>query len=491
MTKPETTKTLGQLHFEDLAPQRFEDLVRDLIYDFKDWKDIQAVGRAGNDSGNDIIAYEKLETRSSEINDSNDEEQTFLGNRWMIQAKRYSKLTPKEIKIILEDININDPPYGYILAVTSNVSKKSQEVFAKILREKGVVEFHMWGKSELEAFLYLPKHDRILFTFFGISLIFKKRALKMSVRAKISVKNKLFSCLGKRNNIITDILIRDIKDLNYPADEACKDFSKSPPWKKYSVIEQHPLGLICRSKKFFAYYNKAENRWSYTDALNLFSQDNLSEQLALLKAKEKRDLIHDFYDYLPFYQKAFYCKNALVRYEDIILVDEEGDLLFDMPHVYVDFSNETGPFYGFHSYLLTDCGELHDLDELENIEFFPKSFSAKKFGNQYEDRHIKLENLSRRSVFDEQLNSGIIFDFNGNYDYLEPSDLINLEINDEHFKNHVIQITNKYKKSLKDCNSIFSESHFSYHFNSQLDKAKNLNKKILILEFRNKHNFGG
>ena len=34
MPKPTTTRTLGPLHYEDLEPHRFEDLVRSLLYDF-------------------------------------------------------------------------------------------------------------------------------------------------------------------------------------------------------------------------------------------------------------------------------------------------------------------------------------------------------------------------------------------------------------------------------------------------------------------------
>lgn len=32
------TKTLGPIHFEDFEPHRFEDLARQLIYDFRDQK---------------------------------------------------------------------------------------------------------------------------------------------------------------------------------------------------------------------------------------------------------------------------------------------------------------------------------------------------------------------------------------------------------------------------------------------------------------------
>lgn len=36
MARSSITKTLGPIHFEDLDPRRFEDLVRELAYDFKD-----------------------------------------------------------------------------------------------------------------------------------------------------------------------------------------------------------------------------------------------------------------------------------------------------------------------------------------------------------------------------------------------------------------------------------------------------------------------
>jgi hypothetical protein len=48
------TKTLGPIHFEDLEPHRFEDLVRQLVYDYKDWQSIEATGRADSDDGFDV-----------------------------------------------------------------------------------------------------------------------------------------------------------------------------------------------------------------------------------------------------------------------------------------------------------------------------------------------------------------------------------------------------------------------------------------------------
>ena len=45
MAKTRITRTYGPIHFEDLDPHRFEDLIRELIYDYRDWQTIEATGR--------------------------------------------------------------------------------------------------------------------------------------------------------------------------------------------------------------------------------------------------------------------------------------------------------------------------------------------------------------------------------------------------------------------------------------------------------------
>ena len=53
-----TTRTIGPLHLEDLEPHRFEDLIRQLIYDFRNWRRLEATGRAGSDAGFDARGAE-------------------------------------------------------------------------------------------------------------------------------------------------------------------------------------------------------------------------------------------------------------------------------------------------------------------------------------------------------------------------------------------------------------------------------------------------
>ncbi|WP_442588466.1 hypothetical protein ACSBL2_20715 [Pedobacter sp. AW31-3R] len=193
MQKPRITHTLGQIHFEDLEPHRFEDLVRQLIYDYKDWQSIEATGRGGADDGYDIRAYEKNAIVSQETDeDTSGPVPPMDGRRWMIQCKREKEIASAKVKKIITDgVNLADPPYGYILAASANISKKTYDTFRDELRAAGVMEFYLWGKAELEDQLVLPKNDRILFTFFGISLVNKRQRKTTEVRSTIAVKNKL------------------------------------------------------------------------------------------------------------------------------------------------------------------------------------------------------------------------------------------------------------------------------------------------------------
>jgi hypothetical protein len=52
------TRTFHPLPFEHLEPKRFEDLVRQLTYDFRPWRQLEPTGRAGSDDGFDARGFE-------------------------------------------------------------------------------------------------------------------------------------------------------------------------------------------------------------------------------------------------------------------------------------------------------------------------------------------------------------------------------------------------------------------------------------------------
>lgn len=84
------TRTFGPIHFEDLDPHRFEDLIRELAYDYKDWQTIEATGRGGSDEGFDIRAYERVVQGQPVELEAEDAEEPhpMAGNRWMAEAYR-------------------------------------------------------------------------------------------------------------------------------------------------------------------------------------------------------------------------------------------------------------------------------------------------------------------------------------------------------------------------------------------------------------------
>lgn len=89
------SRTVNPLHFEDLEPHRFEDLVRQLAYDFRQWYSLEAIGRSGGDAGIDIRGVERVGAEPIEVNESDEDEaqepKEFAEQVWVIQCKREKK----------------------------------------------------------------------------------------------------------------------------------------------------------------------------------------------------------------------------------------------------------------------------------------------------------------------------------------------------------------------------------------------------------------
>ena len=374
--KPLVSRTFAPIHFEDLDPHRFEDLVRELIYDFRDWQTIEATGRSGDDAGFDIRAFERLPTTppDDEGEEPVEAQHPMDGPQWMIQVKREKALTPSDVRKILADINADNPPYGYILAASAVFSKKSYDVFREELRKKGVMEFYLWGRPELEDMLHLPKNDRILFTFFGVSLVSRKRSRSTEIRAAVTVKNRLYKLLGEpRAMIEKSVLIRDINDVHYPFEDKYRDFKKNPRWIERTVSRQHPLGLLIRNREFFAFVDKRKKEWDYTE-----HSDSLVVQREVLTHDERDEHartqqdVFAIWKFLPRSRQGTCKVEAFLPYADILLIDPSGDAYHSRPHLYVEFSARNGPYTGFHMTLSIKSEEIELDDSWRRIDFFPR-----------------------------------------------------------------------------------------------------------------------
>lgn len=449
MAKPKITRTYGPIHFEDLEPHRFEDLIRELIYDYKEWRSIEATGRSGSDDGFDIRAYEKAEITSQTENENNEEIEEIHpmeGNLWMIQGKREKEIGPKKIKTILSDIDTNNPPYGYILAASANFSKESYDIFREELREKGVMEFYLWGKAELEDMLHLPKNDRILFTFFGISLVSRRRTRTTEIRSAVNVKNKLFRTVGEGHKFHKSILARDLKDTNYPYKSKYSDFKTRPRWKEYVAFGHHPLGVLCHIHEYFAYIDTEKKEWDFTKEVDLVYRQREDEE-EQQKAFEKRNLVCDFWDFLPRKNQGHFAVDCVIEYADIAIVDDKGDVAYNFPHIYVDFVGDKGPFAGCWNILKINNEEIELTEDYKRVTVFPKRFKKEKNGKIYKDKKIFLDTESQKEVKNYRLDT--IYESDGKYNFLNSRDVIQIENQGTDAEQIFIQITHKYKENFK------------------------------------------
>lgn len=450
MAKPKITRTYGTIHFEDLDPHRFEDLIRELIYDFKDWQSIEATGKSGNDGGFDVRAYEKVSLPEPEEEDVKQEIHPMEGNLWMIQGKREKELGPKRVKDILAEIDIKNPPYGYILAASANFSKDSYDIFRQELRKKGVMEFHLWGKGELEDMLHMPKNDRILFTFFGISLVTQRRTRTTEVRSVVTKKNKLFSAFeGSHDRINRPILIRALRDANYPFEGEYEDFKKNPKWKEYDARRFHPTGIRIRSHQYYAYVDTEKKEWDFTKEAELRHQTVETDE-ARAKGHANRDKVMTVWEFLPQKNQGSFIVDKLLKYEDISVIDDKGDSLYPFPHLYVDFEKEEDIFKG--SWYRFNVGEEKIAldDSWKRIEIFPKKFTKPKKGKIYKEA-IAIKPEAIKEFHEHYERVLILFDLDGQYSFLKPRDIVSIgKISPGDTEDQFVQITHQYIIKIKD-----------------------------------------
>jgi hypothetical protein len=485
MIKPKITRTYGPIHFEDLDPHRFEDLIRELIYDYKDWQSIEATGRSGSDDGFDVRAYEKVVVVTHSENENNEEIEEvhpMEGNLWMIQGKREKVIGPKKIKTILSDIDPKNPPYGYILTASANFSKKSYDIFREELRKKEVMEFYLWGKAELEDMLHLPKNDRILFTFFGISLVSKRRTRTTEIRSAVSVKNKLFRTVGEGHQFHKSILVRDLKDTNYPYKSKYSDFKTNPRWKEYVAFGHHQLGLCCHGHEYFAYIDTEKKEWDFTKEVNLVrrQRENHDERQ---KVFEKRNLVKDVWDFFPRKNQGHFVVDFLIKYADIAIIDDKGDIYYNFPHIYADFVHNMGPFDRHANILKINNKKINLTEDYKRINVFPKKFKKEKFGKIYKNKKILLNTESQKEFKDYRLDT--ICKTDEKYDFLNSRDVIQIGNQGTEAEEKFIQITYKFKANTKEAiEQSLSPYETKRNIELQLGRTPADNEEINIYEFK-------
>ena len=487
MARSSITKTLGPIHFEDLDPRRFEDLVRELAYDFKDWQSIEATGRGGSDDGFDIRAYERFGDTTAESEGADPGEEAphpMEGRVWMYQCKREKEIGPARVASIVSDgVDPKLPPYGYVLAAPANFSKASYDKFREELRNRGVVEFYLWGRAALEDMLHLPKNDHILFTFFGISLVSRRKSRATEIRAVVNTKNKLFKVLGE-NPHHRPVLFRDTKDVHYPYKTEYKDFKERPRWREYPVIEMYPLGLCVQVAKFFAFRNPIKKEWDFSKAVNLVQRQIDEEEKT--QSHELRQNVEGFWEFFQKANQTMFVVFGFVRFDSIVVIDSEGDSLHKFPHIYVDFQGDRGPFDGFSEYLEISEHFHEPVKGLKRTKVFPPTFSRPRIGKIYRDKSVQLDAQTLAFFKNGSPWLDTIYDCGDKYAFLNPGDVVEVDKTEERdAKRSMIKITNKRQERGEDILSRREQDPMAERrAEEQIGRKLESNDTITVYEFK-------
>lgn len=366
---PTPTRTYGPLHLEDLEPHRFEDLVRQLIYDFRPWRQLEATGRGGGDDGFDARGYEIVSgvayaaPADEDDADERDIDPAAPDRLWLVQCKREKAIGKTKLVKYLDGLAERAGQIDALLFVGAcDFSKDARDAFRDKAREMGLSEAHLWGKGELEDQLFQPKNDHLLFAYFGISLQSQKRSAKTAVRARLATRKKAKKFLTPH----TEVLIRDAEDDRYPYLD--KDIGQPKRWDRgrwrlFSVEGCNHDGVHLVANRHYASLD-AEGRWDfvpYVDDGPVKWNDPWSGRDPWGGEPDEEDVLRSVagsvWHALPENEKAWVERCLILPYENIVAIDEDGDEVCQNAHVYVTVSPVTG--LPFRSDL---TGELKTID---------------------------------------------------------------------------------------------------------------------------------
>lgn len=327
------TRTINQLHFEDLDPIRFEDLILAMVYRMRRWDKLDHFGKKGTDDGIDIRAVEKLE---------NDKE-----NVYYFQCKRYQKITNAKIKDIIDDYLMKNTfiPQFYILVISCSLTKKQIEYFESYCDEKGFNTATVWTSSVIEAKLYSEYHD-LLFAYFGVNLVSERKSLIGGIRRNIALKKKM------KNDFLKQTGCRTREEIEDRLHKPWTKFNHSEVLIRSIYDKAYPHNTLL-DREFTGYY-KAEVYDFYHNGLMVRAYPYVKN----IKYKQESLDKQDEFEIIDLEVEILGC----IPFENIIEYDVDGDEYYNYPHLFCDFVNVSDPYEKF--VYLCDDGYMIDEDSI-------------------------------------------------------------------------------------------------------------------------------
>lgn len=343
------TKTTNQIHFEDLDPIRFEELILSVVYRMARWETIYHFGKKGSDDGIDISATEILE---------NNKQRTHH-----FQCKKYKRLGITQLKKTIDEFTTKNSamPDKYILVVACDLTKKSIDLFFSYAKSKGFQAVDVWTKSVIEARLYAEYHD-LLFAYFGISLTKQRNDRIASVRRHISLKHKMHhDFIKQRSDRDTErerklsfsmekfkykeILVRSIDDTSYPNNK---------------LLPQGHYGY--QNAPIYDFYYNGIAVFTYPYWQDIIVRKNHLHDDESGNNAEIETIRVAVIGYIP--------------YNNIIDYDLDGDEFYMKPHVFCDYTNGDNP-YEFFRYAIENERGYFVLDDDDIVEVVESSSHSK------------------------------------------------------------------------------------------------------------------
>lgn len=363
--KVTATKTTNPLHFEDLEPKRFEDLVRQLAYGFRAWRVLEPTGLLGDDEGIDILgieappADESSETRS-----------------WRFQCKRYRRLGPKQIREVVHEVvpDQTNAPYGLVVAAACNLTAEAILAFHEEAKKVGVQEAHFWSKAKLEDLLFQAENDHLLFAYFNISLRTKRRSELERVRHVMAVKRKLVSAFQADTLAALaheDLVVRDVNDEHYPSPAPGKGASRS--WHGARALWTDHAHLVVQVRRWVG-WNKPDGTWDIDDESS--ESHNIPELRDDAEHRKESHRLHRervlLEKMIPESERISVTGAARLPYAAILEVDPIADPRVRAPHLICEYNRDAkGPYDGF---MLVHHGSYAGYHQLDDTKQDPSLF---------------------------------------------------------------------------------------------------------------------
>jgi hypothetical protein len=377
------TKSYHPLPFEHLEPKRFEDLVRQLVYDFRRWRQLEATGRAGADDGFDARGYEIVGSDDETVEDGDDDMGGLAhaaDRLWLVQCKREKNIGPTKLIAYLDTITHEQRGqlHGMIFAAACSFSKKARDAFRAWCIENRINEFYLLGSSEIEDLLYLPKNDHLLFAYFGISLQIRKQRATTEIRRLVSLKRKLNRHIPLDSHFGKAILLRDPSDSRYPETEGRGLAEGKFLWLPTNSMGIGALGLRVVMRRHWAFFDYETGHWDIASRVNLnipYEQENhwFAEQVSEDHESSIENL-RVFWSSLPRGNQFNLLLVGSIEYSEIIEIDDVGDNTLKIPTVFVGFREGVPPFGNKVEVRLTSSFGAVPFPRTGHVCLFPDEF---------------------------------------------------------------------------------------------------------------------